>query len=85
MELEELLMIVRSYLAKRKQYVTINGFNSDEVILHIGVIQGSVLGPLPFQIFINDLHLAIKRCTTRHFADDTNLLIKNMSLKQSKI
>ena len=42
------LMIVRSYLTKRKQYVTINGFNSDEVIMHIGIPQGSVLEPLLF-------------------------------------
>ena len=39
-------------------------------------------GPLLFLIYINDLHLAIKKCTTLHFADDTNLLMKNMSLKQ---
>ena len=52
--------------------------------MKFGVPQGSVLGPLLFLIYINDLHSTIKFCTTRHFADDTNLVIKNKSLKQLK-
>ena len=46
---------------------------------------GSVLGPLLFMVYINDLHPAIKiNKTHRWFADDTSLLIKNKSLKQLK-
>ena len=74
----------KSYLTNRKQFVSINGLNSNELLIKIGVPQGSVLGPLLFLVYINDLHLAIKYSTTRLFADDTSLLIKNKSLKQLK-
>ena len=72
----------RSYLSNRKQYVSINGFNSQELNVEFGVPQGSVLGPLLFLVFINDLHVAIKYCKTYHFADDTNLLKTSASIKQ---
>ena len=74
----------KSYLMNRKQFVTINGSNSNLENMQFGVPQGSVLGPLLFLIYINDLHTAITYSVTRHFADDTNLLITNKSPKQLK-
>ena len=71
-----------SYLSNRKQYVSINGHNSNEACMPYGVPQGSVLGPLLFLIYINDLHKAINYSKTRHFADDTNLIIKGKSPKK---
>ena len=71
-----------SYLANRKQFVSINGFVSSTSSIASGVPQGSVLGPLLFLLYINDLHVAIKHCTVHHFADDTNLLIINKLLKR---
>ena len=72
----------KSYLTNRQQFVSINGFNSNNKTMDYGVPQGSVLGPLLFLIYINDLHKSIKFCTTHHFADDTNLLYVGKSLKQ---
>ena len=63
-----------SYLSNRQQYVSIGGANSEVKLMLHGVPQGSVLGPLLFLIYINDLNRCIKFSTTRHFADDTNLL-----------
>ena len=71
-----------SYLANRKQFLSISRFVSSTSNIASGVPQGSVLGPLLFLLYINDLHVAIKHCTVHHFADNTNLLIINKSLKR---
>ena len=72
----------KSYLSNRSQYVSINGYESGLAAVNCGVPQGSVLGPLRFLLYINDLNHAIKFCKVNHFADDTNLLCLNNSIKK---
>ena len=76
----------KSYLSDRNQFVSINGFNSNYNTVKYGVPQGSVLGPLLFLIFINDLNVAIKNSEIFQFADNTCLLnIKDSIKKTNKV
>ena len=72
---------LHSYLNNRKQSTSINDIKSSILTLTHGVPQGLVLGPLLFLIYINDLNYGIRYSSMHHFADDTNLLYSNSSLK----
>ena len=52
------------------------GFDFSNQPVNLGVPQRSVIGPLLFLTYINDLHRSVKFSSTYHFADDTNLLSK---------
>ena len=76
--------LISSFLSGRKQFVSINGHNSDKLDITCGVPQGSTLGPLLFLIYINDLRFCLKYATSNHFADDTCILHASKKLKTLK-
>ena len=65
-----------SYLTDRQQYVQLGEKVSQKQIITRGVPQGSILGPLLFLIYVNDINKAVSHGSLRLFADDTNIFYK---------
>ena len=67
------LRLFESYLNERQQYVDLDGTNSNYNRILTGVSQGSILGPLLFIIYINDIGQSSKHFNFIIYADDTTL------------
>ena len=67
------LLWFENYLKNRKQYVTFNGHNSHSQFVQCGVPQGSILGPLLFLLYVNDIFNTSSLLSFVLFADDTNI------------
>ena len=67
-------LLIKSFLSNRKQFVSINGFNSSHIEITCGVPQGATLGPLLFLLYINDLNFSLTNAISSHFADDTCIM-----------
>ena len=69
---------LENFLSGRTQHVVVDGVTSIIIAVLSGVPQGTVLGPLLFILYINDLFLVVKHCKVKVFADDSKLH-KNIS------
>ena len=74
--------MLNSYLSNREQFVTVSGKNSTKKPLKYGVPQGSILGPLLFIIYINDLPQISKFAKFIMYADDANIIITGKSVNE---
>jgi len=71
----------KSYLSNRKQYSQYNEVKSEIMQIDCGVPQGSVLGPLLFIIYMNDLPNVLQLCKSILFADDTTIAYTDNNLQ----
>ena len=72
--------LFKSHLSNRKQFVSLNGFDSAMENITCEVPQGSTLGPLLFLLYINDFRLCLTKTSSGHFADDTSIIYRNKKL-----
>ena len=81
----DLLRLIESFSSDRYQRVVLNGQTSNLNKIKAGVLQGPILGPLFFLVYINDFPSEL-RCSAKLFADDTSLfLLLRMSMKPLQV
>ena len=79
------LNLLKSYLTNRTQICFVNGTFSSQKLITCGVPQGSILGPLLFLIYINDLPNSLQYSSARMFADDTTLTASGKSISELQV
>jgi hypothetical protein len=78
----KVLSLFHSYLTNRKQYVQFLNHESSSLQINCGVPQGSILGPILFLLYINDIHKCSTLLNIILFADDTTLTLKHKNINE---
>ena len=81
LHLSNIKPLINNYLRDRKQITLVNGSKSQEISINCGVPQGSILGPLLFLLFINDLPEVIKGSRIKLYADDAVMYFAHSNVK----
>ena len=79
------LSMIKSYLTDRKQKCQLGDVITSESRVTCGIPQGSILGPLLFLLYINDLPHCLRQVSPRLFADDTNLTAAGETIEEVEL
>jgi hypothetical protein len=77
--------MIKSYLTDRKQKCQLGDVITSEIRVTCGIPQGSILGPLLFLLYINDLPDCLRQVSPRLFADDTNLTAAGETIEEIEL
>ena len=75
------LLWFKSYLNNRRKFIALNNSNTSFANIYCGVPPGSILGPLPFPLYVNNLSNTSSVLDSIMYADDTNLFYSNNDIE----